>query len=172
MDGWMECKIEWHKLLVKNFKDLEYSISLTSSRHFPYLLKINNILNTNINFTDKWGFLTMDFPNRAKKAKFLEQSKMNVLVENIDNQIFFKKITTSYNKQKYPCRVFPNSGTYSITFYDNKDVARAFSEKDILLSELLEFRRLILDTVVSDIQKCIDSMNVSNDDALKGKYNS
>lgn len=155
MDGYFEYKIEWHKFLLKKFKDLDYSITLTSSNRFPYLLKIKNILNTSIDFTDRWGFLTMDFPNRAGKTKFLKQSEMSVLVEYLEGASFFKHITTNYNKQKYPCRVFPESGTYLISFYDDEDVAEAFLNGDMLLPELLEYRKFIIDIVVADIQKCI-----------------
>lgn len=149
--------LEWHRLLIKYFDGLDYIICLISNNSTPYKIRFNNILNSNINISEQWGFLTLEFANKEDKAKFLIQIEMSISIQKLEGPTWLKRITTNYNEKKYPCRVYPASSSFTIAFYDAEKVGDAFSNGTIEINELLAYRKSILETIMMDIQNYINS---------------
>lgn len=103
-----------------------YFIEFTKER-FPYIIHLKNIIESGINISTRWGFITLEFETYSQKEEFSSFLKSN------------------YNEDKFPCRIYLESSKKTISFYNLKD--KTFINQ----SDELDYFIKILNNVLIDI---------------------
>jgi hypothetical protein len=130
---------KWQKVLISQFPDSEYEISLDNL----YILKLKNILNTKINLSDRYGFMTLEFPKYYVKDSFLKHINLNIKYEELGNNA--RNIIYDWDVDKFPCRIYPEASSTTISFYPALEVKNFENEK------LINYQLEILQTIKMDI---------------------
>lgn len=139
MENILLCNFKWHQILISQFPDSEYEISLNNL----YVLKLKNILNTKINLSDRYGFMTLEFPKYYVKDSFLKYINLDIKYEFLANNA--RNITYKWDGNKYPCRIYPEATSTMISFYPALSVNNFDNEK------LMNYQLNILQTIKKDI---------------------
>ncbi len=154
MDVFIEKRIEWHRFLVEYFKDANPYFSFSQyDNKLPYTFNLDKVFGSEITFTQRWGFLTIEFETNKEKKRFLKTAEINISIEKSHHRNPIKIIQTKYNRRKYPCRVYPRSSFFTIALYDDENVSKLLKNGKIEISEVIEYRKEILDTLTADLQK-------------------
>lgn len=134
----------WLELLKKFFGDNLIIVDPGTDKK-QSSFKIEKVLNTSINISNRWGFLTLEFSSAAEKITFLNYAGIDFTTkkEQINNWV---RVTHNkkFLKDNFPCRVFPESNSKAITFYDLEKC-----EKD----QLLNNRLIVFESVMIGVLK-------------------
>jgi hypothetical protein len=115
------------------------------------VLNSNNILNSNIAISDKYGFISLSFNHIETKDKFLKLAKIEFDKRSeMINKWKWSTNNVRYSLDVFPCRIYPESGKKSISFYDLTDL----SNSEIKLKN----RILVLENILITILK----LNINN----------
>ncbi|ENA1795692.1 hypothetical protein ABF176_002539 [Flavobacterium psychrophilum] len=143
-DKYEEVRLEWINFLERfSANQINIEFSNKETKYVTYTME--NILDTNITISDRYGFLTATFDEEKKKVRFLEIIKIIYPTEedeksNIEELNNFKSI--------YPCRIFiSNRGM--VNFYDNEKL----TPNELLLNRILVFKNIMTIILTLKIEK-------------------
>ena len=102
------------------------------------LFQIENYLNTDIDFSNKYGFLTLSFKEIKKAQSYISISGISHLMEKVND---ITTISTSWNSENYPCRVFISNNKRQIYFYDSEKI---IDNKKLYNNRIITFENIIL----------------------------
>ncbi len=102
------------------------------------LFLIENYLKTEIDFSNKYGFLTLTFNKKTKAQLFISISGISYSTEKVND---VKTIKTYWDSENYPCRVYVSDNLKQIYFYDSEKI---FDNKELLNNRITTFENIIL----------------------------
>lgn len=98
---------------------------------------IENVLDSEIDISNKYGFLSLQFEKRGKKDKFLLHTSIEFTVEKLAE---YKLRNTQWLNQDYPCRVYISGDEKILSFYDKEETN---SIDGIFTDRVVVFRNVI-----------------------------
>ena len=133
---------KWQSFISKFFSNDNILVSEKNEKgYFSY--EIDNYLNTNVYISDKYGFLTLHFPNSSKTKVFMDLTGFEYDSNQSQGITVF---SFSYSSELYPCRVYLSGGSQRIiSFYDYEELEDA--------AELFENRIKVFQNTMSTIMK-------------------
>lgn len=121
-----EQKSDWVSFIEK-FATNQIKVYFDEDEKGNRLFNFENIFDTKISVSNKYGFLSVNFGTHSKRDKFLMHTKIEYDIERLAE---FRKINTKWLNKDYPCRVFFSDDGKILSFYDsieNKSVDEIFT---------------------------------------------
>ena len=135
-------RMEWINFLERFCgNQIDIKFSKTETDYTNYL--VENILDTNISFSNQYGFLTVSFEDDKNKKRFLELINIIFPIQNNEANNF------AHNnfKEIYPCRIF-TSNRLMVNFYDIKNL-----EADkIIINRVIVFQNIFNEVIRMKIE--------------------
>ena len=138
---------EWLKFIEKFIAE-QFELFKEKTETDIILFRIENYLKTEIDLSNEYGFLTLNFKNRVKTQSFISITGISHL-KQMANQV--EPINKPYSSDHYPCRVYFSDNGKLIEFYDSDKITDTI--------ELLDRRVAVFEKVILLIlkQKIIES---------------
>ena len=105
-------------LFLEKFSDSQIKISIEKNEHQNNKFIIENILETGIEISNSYGFLSVKFKNLNKRDEFLQHTEINYTIQDFEKH---KLISTNWLEENYPCRVYVSDTGKILSFYDIKN---------------------------------------------------
>ncbi len=122
MDYEITLRIKWKDFL-KEFFHNNIFIEVQNEEKMFFNYSVKDVFGLNISITGRYGFFNIEFQDGILKEKFKQIAEIEYNIQNVIEGD--KKLTinhTNYSIEKFPCRVFPQSGVNFISFYDLENI--------------------------------------------------
>lgn len=116
-DEYEKIRLQWINFLERfSANQLDIKFSKTETEYVNFVME--NILDTNISFSSKYGFLTAIFTEEKIKKRFLELLYIKSYIENSELE--------EHNNFKinYPCRIYIGN-KLMVNFYDKDNLIKS-----------------------------------------------
>ena len=156
--------LNWKSFLEK-FSSKQCEILLQENKKKLLSFQIKNILGTNINASNQYGFISLNFKNHFDRDEFLFHANINLKIEDLViksefKDIFnlkWKEVNTNWFSDKKPSRIYvSNGGTGRIlSFYDIKN---DISNEEISNNRIATFKNIftaIVNLKITDAEKSL-----------------
>jgi len=129
-------KSDWLTFIEK-FATNQMKVLFQEDEKGSYSFSIDNILETEIDISNKYGFLSVNFGSHCKRDEFLVHSQIEYDVKKLEKFTFRN---TRWLTEDYPCRVFISDDGKMLSFYDSKEHN---SIEEITSGRITVFRNVI-----------------------------
>lgn len=145
-------KSEWLAFLEK-FSSNQLKISFEENEKGRMSFLIENILDTDIDVSNNYGFLSLKFKNRYKRNKFLVHLEIKQEIEDFEK---FKLISSNWASDKFPCRVYFSDTGKILSFYDNENELTEEKKYD---NRIVTFKNIFLGIINLKITDAVEFLN-------------
>ena len=154
MDATLPNATEKWIIFLKEFFKNNKDISFEKNERGRIVYSINKVFETNLDFSNQYGFLTIIFANESDKEVFLSLSNIDRSAEKI-NGITHK--STGYYKSDFPCRIYPDADKNKIGFYDEHN---KMEENEKYEKRIICFRSLMITIIKTKIKSTLNSLEI------------
>ena len=156
--------LNWKSFLEK-FSNKQCEVLFEENEKKLLSYQIKNILGTNINASNQYGFICLNFKNHSDRDEFLFHANINLKIEDSAKKpelkeffnLEWKEVTTDWLSDKKPSRIYvSNGGTGRIlSFYDIKN---DISNEEISNNRIATFKNIfnaIVNLKITDAEKSL-----------------
>ena len=156
--------LNWKSFLEK-FSNKQCEVLFEENEKKLLSYQIKNILGTNINASNQYGFICLNFKNHSDRDEFLFHANINLKIEDSVKKpklkeffnLEWKEVTTDWLSDKKPSRIYvSNGGTGRIlSFYDIKN---DISNEEISNNRIATFKNIfnaIVNLKITDAEKSL-----------------
>lgn len=133
---------------LEHFCANQTNFSYTQKENGFIIYEIINIFDTNIDISNQYGFLSLNFENKIIQDNFQEFIKVE---KSITKNEYISIVRTSYPIKEFPARVFPNK--LKLSFYD--------LDSELTNFEKFENRIIVFQSIIFALLQ-LKSINIIN----------
>jgi len=111
-----------------------------------------NAIDTGIEISNRYGFLSIKFKNTIEKNKFITEANIEYEIEDFNNH---KLIHTRWLSEDYPCRVYFSGNKLILSFYDKEG---DFNESEIFDNRIIVFKNILKAIINLKVLEALESI--------------